>query len=448
MSSVQPNTTTRKQVPISEMFRALSHRNYKLFFIGQGVSLIGTWMEQIAMSWLVYRLTDSVLMLGILGFAAQIPSFVFGPFGGVVSDRYDRHRIVLVTQILSMVQASIVAALVLTNTATVAWLLVLIVFLGIVNAFGNTARQAFVIELVEKREDVGNAIALNSSMFNMARLVGPSVAGILIAAVGEGMCFLINALSFLGVIFCLLAMRVERKPRPKTETRVWQSLKEGYHYVFGFPPIRAVIIQIGIISLVGMPFSTLMPVFARDILHGGANTLGYLMGASGIGALTGALYLARRPTVVGLGKVIVVATTMLGFGLIFFSLTRSLWQSLLVVLITGFGMIVQMAASNTILQTISDDDKRGRVMSFYSMAFLGMAPFGSLLAGTAANHIGVPHTLLISGILSLISIVPFALQLPHLQKMVKPIYERLGILPQMATGVQAATMATTAAEEK
>jgi len=448
MSSTQPNTTTRQQVPISEMFRALSHRNYKLFFIGQGVSLIGTWMEQIAMSWLVYRLTDSVFMLGLLGFAAQIPSFIFGPFGGVVSDRYDRHRIVLVTQILSMVQASVVAALVLTDTATVTWLLVLIVFLGIINAFGNTARQAFVIELVEKREDVGNAIALNSSMFNMARLVGPSVAGILIAAVGEGMCFLINALSFLGVIFCLLAMRVERKPRPKTETRVWQSLKEGYQYVFGFPPIRAVIIQIGIISLVGMPFSTLMPVFARDILHGGANTLGYLMGASGIGALTGALYLARRPTVVGLGRVIVVATTMLGFGLIFFSFTRSLWQSLLVVLITGFGMIVQMAASNTILQTISDDDKRGRVMSFYSMAFLGMAPFGSLLAGTAANHIGVPYTLLISGVLSLISIIPFALQLPQLRKMVRPIYERLGILPQIATGVQAATMLTAPTEEK
>jgi len=439
MSSTQPNVTTKQQVSLADMFRALQYRNYRLFFSGQGVSLIGTWMQQIAISWLVYRLTNSVFLLGILGFASQIPSFLLGSFAGVVSDRFNRHRILIFTQILSMLQASVLTYLVLTDTITIHWLIALSAFLGFVNAFDVSARQAFVVELIEKREDVSNAIALNSSMFNMARLVGPSVAGLLIAAVGEGMCFLINAVSYLAVIISLLVMRVKPREIPKQEARIWQSLKEGASYVFGFPPIRAIILLIASISLFGMPFSVLMPVFARDILHGGANTLGYLMGASGIGALLGALYLAQRTSVLGLGKIIVGATIMLGSGLICFSFTQTLWLALFFIFFTGLGMIVQMASNNTILQTIADDDKRGRVMSFYSMAFLGMAPFSSLLAGAVADRIGVAYTLLGCGICCLLSIIPFALQLPALRQMVRPIYQRLGIIPQVATGLQSAS---------
>ncbi len=430
------------------MFRALRYPNYRYFFMGQGVSLVGTWMQQVAMSWLVYRLTDSVLLLGILGFASQIPAFLLGPVAGVFSDRYNKHRMLLITQSLAMVQATALALLVLTGTVTIYWILGLSIFLGIINAFDTPTRQSFVINLIDKREDVSNAIALNSSMFNVARLVGPSLAGLLIAAVGEGVCFALNAISYLAVLFSLLAIKVAIPVAAPQKTKVWESLREGFNYAVGFPPIRAILIQIGLISLVGMPFSVLMPVFARDVLQGGANTLGYLMGASGIGALIGALYLAKRPSVLGLGKVIVTATILLGVGLIGFSFTRQLGVALPFMMVTGFGMIVQMAANNTILQTIVDDDKRGRVMSFYSMAFLGMAPFGSLLAGTVANHIGVPYTLLICGSLSLLTVIPFALQLPTLRKLVRPIYQQLGILPQVATGMQAATHLTMPPENR
>jgi MFS family permease len=448
MSSAQPQTVKPK-VTLSEMFRALQYRNYRIFFMGQGVSLVGTWMQQVAMSWLVYRLTNSVLLLGVLGFAGQIPAFLLGPFAGVLSDRFNKHRILIITQSLAMVQATILAVLVITNTITIYWILALNIFSGIVNAFDTPTRQSFVINLIDKREDVSNAIALNSSLFNVARLAGPSIAGLVIAAVGEGMCFAFNAISYIAVLFSLLTLRIQFKPSSvNKDARVWESLREGFNYVVGFPPIRVILMQIGLISLFGMPFSVLMPVFARDILHGGANTLGYLMGASGIGALTGALFLARRPSVLGLGRVIIVATILLGMGLICFSFTRVLWMSLLCILVTGFGMIVQMAANNTILQTIVEDDKRGRVMSFYSMAFLGMAPFGSLLAGTVANHIGVPYTLLICGFLCLLIVIPFALQLPKLRLLVRPIYQQLGIIPQVATGVQTASNLTLPPEHR
>lgn len=424
------------------MFRALQYRNYRLFFMGQGISLIGTWMQQVAMSWLVYRLTDSVFLLGMVSFASQVPSFLLGPFAGVISDRYNRHRILLLTQALSLLQASTLAVLVLTDQISIWPILALSGFLGVINAFDISARQAFVVELVEKREDLSNAIALNSSMFNGARLVGPSVAGILIAAVGEGMCFLINAVSYLAVLASLLMMHLRPFVPVKEERKVWQSLREGFQYAFGFPPIRSIILLIALLSLVGMPFSVLMPVFARDILGGGANTLGFLMGASGIGALSGALYLASRKTVVGLGKVIVMATLLFGAGLMAFSFSRVLLLSLGFIMVAGFGMMVQMASSNTILQTIVEDDKRGRVMSFYSMAFMGMAPFGSLLAGAVAEKIGVSYTLMGCGILVIISVLPFALQLNRLREMVRPIFQRLGILPEIATGLQAATNLT------
>jgi MFS family permease len=448
MPSSSAHTPARPKVALTDMFRALQYKNYRLFFMGQGLSLIGTWMQQIAMSWLVYRMTESVVLLGVLGFASQLPSFLLGPFAGVVSDRYNRHRVLLATQALSMLQASVLTWLVMTGTVTVPWLLGLSAFLGFVNGFDVSARQAFVVELIDKREDVSNAIALNSSLFNVARLIGPSIAGVLIAAVGEEMCFLINALSYLAVICSLLLMRVPPRALPKGKIRVWQSLQEGYRYVAGFPPIRSILLLLAMISLFGMPFSVLMPVFARDILQGGANTLGYLMGASGIGALAGALYLARRTTVVGLGRVVVGAAMLMGAALICFSFARSLWVAMPFLLLAGLGMIVVMAANNTLLQTIVDDDKRGRVMSFYAMAFFGMMPFGSLMAGLVADRVGVPFTLLGCGVLCLLSIIPFARQLPAMRLLVRPIYERLGILPQVAAGVQAATLMATPPEDQ
>lgn len=430
------------------MFRALSSRNYKLFFVGQGISLIGTWMQQVALSWLVYRLTDSVFLLGAVTFSSQIPSFLLGPFAGVLADKFNRHKVLLVTQALSMLQATTLAILVLTNTIAIWHVLALSAFLGIINAFDIATRQAFVIELVEKRDNISNAIALNSSMFNMARLVGPTIAGLIIAAVGEGMCILINAISYLAVIGSLLLMRLKPFERVAQERKVWESLKDGFQYAFGFPPIRALIIIVGLLSLFGMPFTVLLPVFARDILQGGANTLGYLMGASGLGALSGALFLAQRKSVEGLGKVIIFTMLLFGFALIAFSFSEVLLLSLVLMLFSGFGMIVTMASCNTLLQTIVDDDKRGRVMSLYATAFMGTAPIGSMLAGSVAEYIGVAYTLAGCGLLCAVSIIPFAVNRPKLRRMVQPIYERLGIVPEIATGLQAASSLTNPNEEE
>jgi MFS family permease len=427
---------------IGGMFRALSSRNYRLFFTGQGISLIGTWMQQIAISWLVYRLTDSVFLLGAVTFANQIPSFLLGPFAGVLADKFNRHHVLLVTQFLSMLQAGTLAALVLTGTVQVWHVLVLMAMLGTINAFDIATRQAFVIELVEKREDISNAIALNSSMFNMARLVGPSIAGILIAWVGEGVCILINAVSYIAVLASLLMLRLKPFEQQAVQRKVWESLRDGFSYAFGFPPIRTLILIVGLISLFGMPFSVMLPVFARDILLGGANTLGYLMGASGLGALIGALFLAQRKSVLGLGKIIVFTMTLFGAALMAFSFSQILVLSLVLMLFTGFGMIVTMASCNTLLQTIVDDDKRGRVMSLYVTAFMGMAPLGSMLAGAVAEQIGVAYTLLGCGFLCVISVIPFAWNLGRLRLMVQPIYQRLGIVPEIATGLRTASKLT------
>lgn len=430
------------------MFRALSYRNYRLFFTGQGISLIGTWMQQIALSWLVYRLTDSVFLLGAVTFCSQVPTFLLSPFAGVAADRFDRHKVLMLTQLLSMVQASVLAFLVLTGTVEIWHILSLSAVLGTINAFDIATRQAFVTEMVDSRKDLSNAIALNSSLFNMARLVGPSIAGILIALVGEGICFLINAFSYLAVLASLLLMHLKPYIRKIQDRKPWASLKEGFGYAFGFAPIRALLSIVACLSLFGMPFSVLMPVFARDILHGGANTLGYLMGASGIGALAGALFLAQRNTVIGLGRVMIFTMLIFALGLIAFSFSDILLVSLLCMLVSGFGMIVTMASCNTLLQTIVDDDKRGRVMSLYSMAFMGMAPFGSMLAGAVAEYIGVTFTLAACGLLCALSIIPFAINLNHLRQMVRPIYERLGILPEIATGLQSASNLSSPPEER
>ncbi len=353
------------------IFRTLRYRNYRLFFGGQLISLIGTWMQQIAMTWLVYRLTNSAFLLGVVGFASQMPTFLLSPFAGVFADRMNRHRIIIVTQTLAMIQAAVLAILTLTGNIAVWHIIMLSVFLGLVNAFDIPTRQTFVLEMIENKEDLGNAIALNSSMFNGARLIGPAIAGMLLAVIGEGMCFLLNAISFVAVIVALLAMKLSPQQRTSHSHGVIKGLQEGFSYAFGFAPIKYILMLVALISAMGMPYTVLMPIFAKDILGGGPHTLGFLMGATGVGALTGALYLASRRTVVGLGRWIAIAAGIFGLGLIGFSFARVLSLSMSLLFVVGFGMMTQMASCNTILQTIAEDDKRGRVMSFYTMAFMG-----------------------------------------------------------------------------
>ena len=426
--------------------RALRSRNYRLFFTGQTVSLIGTWMTQIATSWLVYRLTGSALLLGIVGFASRIPTFLLGPFAGVWVDRWNRHRTLVVTQILSMVQSFALAGLALAGIITIREVIWLGLAQGIINAFDMPARQAFVIQMVEDRADLSNAIALNSSMVNTARLLGPSIAGVIIAAVGEGYCFLIDGFSYLAVIASLLAMRISAVQRAKSQKAILYELKEGWSYVTHFVPIRSILLLLALVSLVGMQYTVLMPIFAAQFLRGGAHTLGFLMGASGVGALVGAMFLASRKSVLGLGRIMPLAAAGFGVGLIALGLSRSLWLSLMLMLLVGGAMMTQMAASNTILQTIVQDEKRGRVMSFYSMAFLGMAPFGSLLAGGLANCLGAPRTVMISGSICIAGAGWFASHLSAMREVVHPVYRKLGIIPEIA-GIQDASALLTPPEE-
>lgn len=386
------------------LLRSLAHRNYRLFFIGQGTSLVGSWMQIIALSWLVYRMTNSAFLLGIVGFASQIPTFLFAPFAGVLADRWNRRSILVITQTFAMLQAFILAALALTGTIEVWHIIALSTFLGLINAFDVPARQAFVVDMIEDREDLGNAIALNSLTFNGARLIGPSMAGILIAIVGEGTCFLINGISFLAVIFALLAMRINSKEPVEKEDSMLERLKEGFSYTFNHVPIRRILMLVTLVSLMGMSYAVLMPVFAKDVLGGGPETLGFLMGALGIGALGGAVYLASRKNVSWAENNVSGSTVAFSLGLVAFSFSRTLWLSLILILGVGFGIIVQIASCNIMVQTMVDDDKRGRVMSFYMMAFLGMAPFGSLLAGSLASRIGAPNTLVVSGLACLLAL--------------------------------------------
>ncbi len=415
------------------VLRALRYRNYRLFFAGQGISLIGTWMQRLAMSWLIYRLTGSPFLLGFVGFMSTIPTFLVWPFAGVLLDRWSKHRVIVITQVLAMLQALVLAGLLLGGLLTesnAAWIVIaLSVFLGVVGAFDMPARQSFIVEMVEDRNDLGNAIALNSSLFNGARLIGPPVAGVLVAAVGEGWCFLLNGVSYLAVIAALLLMRVPQRLRAKPPRHVLHELAEGVRYAFGFPPIRSLLLLIAFNSLVAMPYAVLMPVFSKDIFHGDAQLLGMLMAAAGVGALGGAAYLASRRGVLGLGRLIAVATCVFGLGLVGFSQTTNRWVALPLLALVGWGMMVQMASSNTVLQTLVDDDKRGRVMSFYAMTFAGMAPFGSLAAGALGNALGAPRTVLISGLAGLLAAAVFAWYLPHLQRLARPVYLARGVLP-------------------
>jgi len=414
--------------PRPHITRALAHRNYRLFFGGQSISLIGTWITRIATSWLVYRLTGSALLLGTVGFCGQIPTLILAPFAGVLVDRWDRHRMLVWTQALSALQSLALAVLALTGIITVPWVLVLQIAQGIINSFDTPARQSFVVQMVEDPADLPNAIALNSTMVNASRIIGPSIGGIIIAAVGEGWCFLIDAISYLAVIWSLIAMRVTRAERRSHETTLLEELRAGVQYVTRFPPVRTALILLGVVGAMGMPYTVLMPLVASQTLHGGAHTLGFLMTATGVGAVTGALYMASRRTVLGLGRVMVVATLAFGAGLVAFGLARTVWFALIVLIVIGAGFMIEMAATNTILQTIVEERLRGRVMAFYTMAFLGTAPIGSLLAGIVADRVGVSATIIGGGVVCIAGAIWLAVRLPGLREHVRPIYVELGIL--------------------
>jgi MFS family permease len=414
---------------MAHLTRALQHRNYRLFFGGQSVSLVGTWITRVATSWLVYRLTGSALLLGVTGFAGQVPMLILAPFGGVLVDRWNRHRVLVVTQVLSALQSLALAVLALAGIITVAEVIALQVVQGIINALDTPARQAFVVEMVEDRADLPNAIAMNSAMFNASRIVGPAIGGAIMAAVGEGWCFLIDAISYVAVIVSLLAMRVAPRAVASARARLLDELRHGARYVFGFAPVRELLLNVALIGTLGMPYAVLMPVFASKVLRGGPHTLGFLLTASGAGALLGTAYLASRHTVLGLGKVIVAAIALLGAGLIVFSMSKSLWLSLAVLPLVGAGMMLQASSANTILQTLVDEELRGRVMAFYTVAVLGTQPLGSLAAGVLADRIGASRTILAGALGCLLTGLWFAVRRPMLARHVRPVYVERGILP-------------------
>jgi len=420
---------TRQVSRVRTTLRALRHRNFQLFFAGQLISLIGTWMQNVAQSWLVYRLTGSSTLLGAVGFSGQIPVFLFSPIGGLIADRYHRHRIVIATQISAMILASILAALTLTGRVQVWHIFVLSALLGVVNAFDIPARQSFLFEMVG-REDLINAIALNSSMFNGARIIGPAVAGILVAAIGEGWCFFANAVSYIAVIIGLLLMTITPPARPRQKGSAVRHIAEGFRFATHTGPIRALLLLLGLVSVTGMPYAVLMPVFADHIFHSGPRGLGILMGFSGIGALLGALTLAARQGLQGLGRWVAVSCGVFGACLIAFAFSRSFWIAAAALIPVGFAMMTQMGASNTLIQTMTPDHLRGRVMSVYSMMFMGMAPVGALLAGVVAERFGAPFTVAAGGVIAIAGAIAFGLHLPDL----RPEARQLILAQQMVGG--------------
>jgi MFS family permease len=421
----QKETGLRRLLPALRAFRS---RNYRLFFAGQSISLIGTWMQQVAMSWLVYRLTGSAMLLGVVGFTSQIPSFVLAPVAGVFADRWEKRYLLIATQSLALIQATILTIIVLAGWVQIWHIVVLSLFLGIVNAFDIPTRQSFVVQMVEAPEDLSNAIALNSSMVHGARLIGPTIAGLLIAVVGEGVCFAANSASYLAVIIALAAMRITARDGISQRRDVLQELREGVQYAFGFKPIRSILLMLSFISLMGMPYSVLVPIFARQVLHGDAHTYGFLMSAAGSGALIGAFYLASRRNVIGLDKVIVRASFFFGLGIVLFALSDVFFLSMAALVVAGFGAMTLVVSCNTFLQIIVDEDKRGRVMSFFAMSFIGTTPLGSLLAGALAGSIGPKWTLMIGSVWCLIAGIFFLRQLPQLRQQVEPIFIDRGII--------------------
>ncbi len=414
---------------MSHAWRALRHRNFKLFFAGQSISLIGTWMTRLATGWLVYRLTHSALLLGIVSFSGQIAAFALGPFAGAWVERLNRRKLLVWTQAAAAVQSLAMAALTLPRVITIAEIIALSAFQGVINAFDMPARQSFLIQMVEDRGDLGNAIAINSSMVNGARLIGPAFAGVVIAAVGEGWCFLIDGISYFAVIASLLLMRLEPSQVQRATTSILEQVREGWDYVRTFRPIRMILLLFAVLSLMGWPYSVLLPVFAGQVLHGGPNTLGWLSGASGLGAFVSAISLALRKSVVGLTRMLQIAAAILGTALMAFGLSHTLWLSVVLMVFAGFGMIQGASVSNTIIQTLVPEDKRARVMGYYTMAFVGSAPFGSLLAGALAHRIGAPHTVMITGAVCIAASLWFAVELPKVRAVMRPIYREMGLLP-------------------
>ena len=412
----------------SHAWRALRHRNFRLFFGGQTISLVGTWMTRIATAWLVYRLTNSALLLGTVSFVGQIPTFLLAPFAGVIVDRSNRRQVLLWTQTLAMVQSLMLAWLTLSHRITIGEILALSAFQGLINAFDMPGRQAFMVQMVEDRNDLSNAIAINSSMVNVARLVGPSLAGLVIAASSEGWCFLIDGISYIAVIVSLVLMRVKVAAVRRAAAGMFHQLHEGWSYVSTFLPVRTILILFALVSLMGMPYMVLMPIFAAKVLHGGAHTLGFLMGAAGAGALISAFSLVLRRSVRGLTRMIPISAVVFGGGLVAFGFSRWLPLSLVLMLFTGFGMLQGMTASNTIIQTLVPEDKRGRVMSYYTAAFVGMAPWGSLLAGSMAHWIGAPRTVMFTGSCCIAGGIWFWTRLPAIRREMRPVYEQMGII--------------------
>jgi len=414
-SEAGPNrSSSGVSASLPTVLRALKHRNFQLFFSGQFISLIGTWMQSVALSWLVYQITNSSLALGSVGFATQIPVFLVAPIGGIAADRYDRRRIVIGTQVASMILAAILAVLTLTHVIDIWHIYVLGALLGVVNAFDIPGRQAFLVELVGK-EDLMNAIALNSSMFNGARIVGPAIGGILVARIGEGWCFFANAVSYIAVIIGLVVMRVQRRTRAAPEGSYLAHIIEGFRFARHTGPIRALLLLLGLVSLVAMPYTVLMPIFADKVLHGGARGLGILMGATGVGALLGALTLASRTGVRGLGRWVAWSCGGFGFFLAVFGLSRVFWLSTALLVPVGFCMMLQMSSSNTLIQSMVPDHLRGRVMALYSMMFMGMAPFGAFFGGALADRVGAPMTVVVGGLAAIGGALWFARVLPQIR---------------------------------
>lgn len=433
MTPAKPNDERVSGVPF--LLRALRHRNYRLFFFGQLVSVTGMWMQGVALGWFVKDLAKAAgkspeLWLGMVPFIAHLPNCILPSLTGVLADRWNRRRILLVTQSLMMFQALVLAGLVYAGAAEMWHILLLVGALGLARAFDIPARQAFTVDMLDDRADLGNAIALNSSLVNAARLIGPVFAGVLIATIGAATCFLINGLTFIAIILALLAMRITSVQSSSPNGRVLEALKEGFAYVAHSPPIRTVLLLIALISFMGVTYGILMPVIT-EILGGGPYTYGLLLSSSGVGALGGAAYLASRRTVRGLKSRIALAVGLFGVCLIGFSFSRTLWLSVPLLVVAGFGMMVTLAAANTFLQAIVDDDKRGRVMSFWTMSFIGMVPFGSLFMGAVADRIGAMNAVLMGGSACLIGAIVFATRLPMLRRMTHPIYIRKGLIPEV-----------------
>ena len=421
---------------LAHAWRALRHRNFRLFFVGQGISVMGTWMTRLATQWLVYQLSHSALVLGAVNFAGQIVAFVLGPVVGVWVERLDRRRLLVWTQTAAAVQSLTMAALTLAHVINLWEVMGLTLLQGIINALDTTARQSFLVQMVDDRNDLSNAIALNSSMTNAARLVGPAMAGLVVAAAGEGWCFLIDGVSYLAVIASLMIMHIPAQAIKHNTHSMQEQIREGWDYVRTFQPVRIILVNFSLMSLMGYSYAVLLPVFADQILKGGPSTLGALSGASGVGALASALSLAMRKSVLGLTRMVQIASTLLGAGLLLFGLSHTLWVSLMLMVGVGFGLIQCASASNTIIQSLVPEDKRARVVSYYTMAFFGAAPFGSLLAGALAHRIGAPLTVSLAGACCLTSSLWFALKLPQLTAAMRPIYQQQGLLPLDATPLE------------